>query len=90
MKLPVNDSIVEFKIGTGADITVMSQTAFNRLHQSSRLVPARKIPLVTSPGGKVQSIGKFLAKTKEQNYHYWVTVINRKDCCQEDGVGQAH
>ena len=77
MELPVNDSIVEFKIDTGADITVMSQTAFDRLPQSPRLVTTQKIPLVTSPGGKVQCIGKFLARTrfKGQNYRYWVTVI---------------
>ena len=31
VELHVNGSPVEFKIDTGADITVMSQTAFNRL-----------------------------------------------------------
>lgn len=77
VELPVNGSAVEFKIDTGADITVMSQTTFNRLPQSPKLIKSQKTQLVTSPGGEVQCVGKFLATTqfKGQKYKYWVTVI---------------
>lgn len=77
VKLPVNGSTVEFKIDTGADITVISQTAFKRLLQSPRLVTIKKKSPVISPGGEVQCIGKFLATSvfKGQKYQYWITVI---------------
>lgn len=77
VKLPVNGSTVEFKIDTGADITLMSQTAFKRLLQSPRLVTIKKKSPVISPGGEVQCIGKFLATSvfKGQKCQYWITVI---------------
>lgn len=43
----------------------------NRLAKSSRLVTASKMPLVTSPRGEVQCVGKF----KGQKYQFWVTVL---------------
>ena len=77
VELHVNGSPVEFKIDTGADITVMSQTAFNRLARRPRLVMTGPKPLVTSPGGEVQCVGRFLATSpiKGQPYKYWVIVI---------------
>ena len=74
--LPVNGSTVEFKIDTEADISVMSQAAFMRLPQRSHLVTARRGP-ITSPGGEVKSIGKFLATSeyKDKKYRFWITVI---------------
>ncbi|XP_013882267.1 uncharacterized protein K02A2.6 [Austrofundulus limnaeus] len=77
IELPINGCVVKFKIDTGADITVVSQTEFNRLPKSPKLVTANKMPLVTSPGGEVQCVGKFLAMTqfKGHRYRFWVTVI---------------
>lgn len=74
--LPVNGSTVKFKIDTGADISVISQAAFMRLPQRPRLVTATKGP-ITSPGGEVKSIGKFLATSeyKGEKYRFWITVI---------------
>ena len=72
--LPVNGSPVEFKIDTGANITVVNQSTYNRLPQTPRLVRTQD---ATSPGGEVRCIGKFLASSqyKGQKYAYWVTVI---------------
>lgn len=77
VNLPVNGSTVEFKIDTGADITVMAQSEVNKLQHCPRLVAQRKTPHVTSPGGKVQCTGKFLATSyyKGQKYKFWITVI---------------
>ena len=74
--LPVNGSTGKFKIDTGADISVMSQAAFQRLPQHSQSVTSRKGP-ITSPGSEVKSIGKFLATSeyKGKKYRFWVTVI---------------
>lgn len=76
MSLPVSGSSVEFKIDTGADITIMSQTTFNHQLQSTRLVRTRGGAV--SPGGKVHCIGKFLASSqyKGQKSPFWVTVIS--------------
>ncbi|KAK7929206.1 hypothetical protein WMY93_005601 [Mugilogobius chulae] len=51
VNLPVNGSTVEFKIDTGADITVMAQSEVNKLQHCPRLVAQRKSPYITSPGG---------------------------------------
>lgn len=77
VELDVNGSTVEFKIDTGADITVMSQAAFNRLPQRPRLVMTGAKPRITSPGGEVLCVGRFLATSpyKGHRYKYWVTVI---------------
>lgn len=77
VKLPVNGSTVEFKIDTGADITVMAQSEVCKLQHCPRLVTQRKAPHITSPGGKVQCTGKFLATSqyKGQRYKFWITVI---------------
>uniref|UniRef100_A0A3P9QH08 ribonuclease H n=1 Tax=Poecilia reticulata TaxID=8081 RepID=A0A3P9QH08_POERE len=55
----------------------MSLTAFNGLPKSPRLITASEMPLVTSPGGEVYCVGKFLATSqfKGQKYRFWVTVI---------------
>ena len=63
VELHVKGSPVLFKIDTGADITVMSQTAFNRLARRPRLVMTGPKPLVTSPGGEVQCVGSSCHKS---------------------------
>ncbi|CAI5657120.1 unnamed protein product [Oreochromis niloticus] len=75
IELLVNGSPVDFKIDTGADTTVMTETTFNKLQQRPKLIQCK--PTVYSPGGKVKCMGKFLATTvyKGQKYQYWITVI---------------
>lgn len=63
VNLPINDSTVEFKIDTGADITLVSQAEFKRLPHRTQLVTTKRGP-ITSPGGEVKSIGKFLATSE--------------------------
>lgn len=71
----VNGSPVEFKFDTGADTTVMTEETFSGVRQRPRLITCRLT--VYSPGGKVLSLGKFLAITmyKGQKYQYWIMVI---------------
>ncbi|CAI5695044.1 unnamed protein product [Oreochromis niloticus] len=75
IELLVNSSPVDFKIDTGADTSVMTETTFNKLQQRPKLIQCK--PTVYSPGGKVKCVGKFLATTvyKGQKYQYWITVI---------------
>lgn len=75
VNLPINYSTVEFKIDTGADITVMSQAEFKRLPHRFQLVTKRGP--ITSPGGEVKSTRKFLATSeyKGQKYKFSVIVI---------------
>ncbi|XP_026020736.1 uncharacterized protein K02A2.6-like [Astatotilapia calliptera] len=75
IELLVNGSPVDFKIDTGADTTVMTETTLNKLQQRPKLIQCK--PTVYSPGGKVKCMGKFLATTeyKGQKYQYWITVI---------------
>lgn len=77
MNLPVNGSTVEFKIDTGADITVIAQSEVYKSQHCPRLVAQRNAPHITSPGEKVQCTGKFLATSqyKGQKYMSWITVI---------------
>ena len=73
--LPINNSLVDFKIDTGADITVMTEKTYSKLPDKPQL--ARTTVSATSPGGEVECIGKFLATClhKGQKYAFWITVI---------------
>ena len=73
--LPINNSLVDFKIDTGADITVMTEKTYSKLPDKPQL--ARTTVSATSPGGEVECIGKFLATClhKGQKYSFWITVI---------------
>ncbi|XP_063042998.1 uncharacterized protein K02A2.6-like [Engraulis encrasicolus] len=73
--LPINKSLVDFKIDTGADITVMTEKTYSKLPNKPQL--AKTTVSATSPGGEVVCIGKFLATClhKGQKYAFWITVI---------------
>ena len=73
--LPINNSLVEFKIDTGADITVMTEKTYNKLPDKPKL--AKTTVSATSPGGEVECIGRFLVTCmhKGQKYAIWITVI---------------
>ncbi len=55
---------VEFKIDTGADITVMSEQTFLKLPCRPHLT--KTLADIRSPGGKLDCIGKFLACTERK------------------------
>ena len=53
---------VNFKIDTGADITIMSDVTFNGISHQPKLTPVNS--LLLSPGGKLNCRGKFVTTVK--------------------------
>ncbi len=91
VKLSMQGTAVEFKIDTGADITVMSEQTFLKLPCRPHLT--KTLADIRSPGGKLDCIGKFLACTerKGQNVSFWTYVVkgpytnnllSRKTACE--------
>lgn len=82
VELVVEGSLVDFKIDTGADTTVVTEAMFSGLQRRPRLTHSR--PMLYSLGGKVRCVDKFLANTiyKGQKYRHWITV---KICQQPTG-----
>jgi hypothetical protein len=68
-------TVVNFKIDTGADVSIMSESCYNSLPHKPELNPCN-IPL-RSPGGKVTIRGQFIAKVtrKHQSYEFKVIVV---------------
>ncbi|XP_062607979.1 uncharacterized protein LOC134269786 [Saccostrea cucullata] len=73
--LKVCDLPVNFKIDTGADITIMSDVTFNGILCQPQLTPVKS--LLLSPGGKLNRRGKFVAtlKFKEIDYTFSISVV---------------
>ena len=55
----INQKPVQFKIDTGADICVMSESTYQALPKCPQLQPSNAI--LSSPGGKLNCKGKFTA-----------------------------
>lgn len=67
---------IRFKIDTGADITVMCEQSFNSLPKRP-VLSSTKVNL-TSPGGKVNTVGEFVAKIEHKNEtHKFKTIVIR-------------
>ena len=64
VELEINDTIVDFKIDSGADVTVISDETYNRLKKRSKL-KSTKTPL-DSPGGKLKCIGQFIGRIQRR------------------------
>lgn len=73
--LLIHSRLVDFKIDTGADITVMTEETYNKLPYKPHL--AKTTVSATSQGGVVDCIGRFLASSlhKGQKYAFWITEI---------------
>ena len=73
--LEVCGTSINFKIDTGADISVMSHTTFQTLPRCPVLQPAKV--MLSTPGGKPQIRGEFTAVTtyKDKVYEFRVVVI---------------
>ena len=71
--LPINDGPVEFKIDSGADITVMTKESYEKLPNKPSLEPS-KIKL-KSPGGPVTNLGEFEAHTCLEGVKYAFRVV---------------
>lgn len=73
VSLPILDTVVDFKIDTGADISVIFEKTFSSLKC--------KPPLTTvtgnfeSPGGKLHCKGKFTATTTVKNKHFSIKLL---------------
>ena len=75
VELTVCDKPVTFKIDTGADTSVITESTYNALPWKPKLDPVRS-PLI-SPGGPLKCIGMFHAKTyyKSVEYRFRVHVV---------------
>lgn len=85
---------MEFKIDTGADVTVISEKTFHTLTPERRLKPP-DIPL-DSPGGELLCLGCFDATIKHQGRDYVFTayvvrghIVNNLLLISEDEPGKA-
>ena len=52
--------LVKFKVDTGADVTVLKEADFRKLPRRPQL-SSSQIPYLNSPGGKVGTVGEFIA-----------------------------
>ena len=69
VELFVNGTPVCFKIGTDADVSIMSEDAYRKLqdkHPLNNMGPER----VASPGGQVVTLGQFTASVKFKDKQY--------------------
>ncbi|KAK3757443.1 hypothetical protein RRG08_038798 [Elysia crispata] len=76
--LKLEGSTVSFKIDTGADDNVLSESSWKSLPLKPRLHPARIVHL-SSPGGKLDIKGKFISKINKQTATFYV-VNNDVEC----------
>ncbi|KAK6493915.1 hypothetical protein HHUSO_G330 [Huso huso] len=74
--LMIQGTAVNFKIDTGADTTVISETTYFGLKNTPQLQSTGVT--LDSPGGKLKCVGQFLAKTKykAREYQFKVYVIS--------------
>ena len=75
VNLPICGAQVKFKIDTGADISVLTQSTYNSLAQKPLLKPSRASLL--SPGGRIEVRGEFdtVAEYKRSEYMFKLVVI---------------
>ena len=76
--LKIKDTVVNFKIDTGADISVMSDKSYRQLKRKPEL--SQSEVRLTSPGGRLTVRGEFYAKTcyKDTHYKFKVVVVENK------------
>lgn len=76
VNLKVNNTNVPFKIDTGADVTVISQSTYKKL-KMPRL--CQSTLNLSSPGGNLNTVGEFMAKTtyKNQRYSFKIVVVDQ-------------
>ena len=75
VSLVINKSSLVFKVDSGADVTCLPESDYRRLTPRPRLEQARLA--LTSPGGKVECKGQFVATTtfRQKNYSFPVCVL---------------
>ena len=73
--LDVNGDPTNFKIDSGADVTVISQKIYRRMPNRPHLKPSKVV--LNSPGGQLSNLGQFVARTlyKGEKFHYLIQVV---------------
>ena len=73
--LNVNGDPINFKIDSGADVTVISEDIYRRMPNRPHLKPSKVV--LNSPGGQLSNLGQFVARTlyKGEKFHYLVQVV---------------
>ena len=73
--------LVKSKVDTGADVTVLKEADFRKLPRRPQL-SSSQIPYLNSPGGKVDTVGEFIAKVTRRGqgqgpvtYRFHVVVV---------------
>ena len=75
--LNVEGNHVKFKVDSGADATIVSETAYQRLQPKPRLSP-NKSPL-NSPGGSLSIVGEFVTCIQHRGVEYSFKVLVVKE-----------
>ena len=79
--LRINDLDVNFKIDTGADVSVITESQWKKMRPRPKIHTTQA--KLESPGGKVETLGQFVAKTswrgKQTNLRMFV-LKNKTDC----------
>lgn len=75
-KLVIKDTVVPFKIDTGADVSIISDQTYRNLKRKPQL--KRSNIVLTSPGGRLSVKGEFTAKTvvKQKNFKFRIIVVS--------------
>ncbi|MCG8079184.1 MAG: DDE-type integrase/transposase/recombinase [Candidatus Thiodiazotropha taylori] len=81
VNLSICKSTVSFKIDTGADVTIMSESCYKSLEQIPPL--NKNLSVLKSPGGNVNCLGYFIAETYRNNHKFLIRifVVKGNDQC---------
>ena len=73
--LDVNSDPINFKIDSGANVTVISEDVNHRMPNRPRLKPSKVV--LNSPGGQLSNLGQSVAQTlyKGEKFHFLVQVV---------------
>ena len=79
--LAINGKTVDFKIDTGADVSIISKSVYQSLPDCPELRPSQT--KLMSPGGKLISSGEFIASTsyKGTKFRFRIIVVDQPTNC---------
>ena len=73
VRLYVNGQPINFRIDTGADVTVISKTTYHQFENPPRLAPCQL--RLASPGGSLKTLGQFKAKLQHRGKVHLQTIV---------------
>ena len=86
--MTIGDTDVDFKIDTGADVSVIPAKTWKKLQP--KLKPQESTARLESPGGPVLSLGQFIARTNFKGRQVWFrtfVIVGEADCILARSVG---